>query len=391
VRFFLEMDPRLFKDGCRMGGRAGRAKGEGMPGRKIPRGKRKRRFRGTSRTRTLLIPRLALWAGVGVFVLTLCLGCDDGPSEPTGNSEGVIYTVRWDEGNENYVLVKFDAADGARLGAYPVKGDYEQYELKATGVNRRNGDVYLAFPDGFLRMGSEGRIYFDRELWLHSLYYDNEVLVDAGGKRVWVYDDGYFYLYDAETGDRLKSVAPIGKGAVSEYDSTLVAGATDRGTTELLKLSKDGDEVWRREVFAEERKCERVAVDPKDGTIFVVSKQGGYPLPTIYFQRLTPDGEVVFEKEITPLVLQLGEVSARDGTIWAAAGRAFHINRDGEIMKELTDKRYYVPALSRVSNRLFIAAYDTGPLIRAMDTKTYRVIWSLRFDITTGFVGWANP
>jgi outer membrane protein assembly factor BamB len=334
------------------------------------------------------VPRLALWAGVGIFVLTLLAACDEGPTEPAGNSEGIVYTIRRDENNENYVLLKFDAGDGTRLGAYPVRS-YEFWPLRAVGVNRRNGDVYLAFVKNFVRMGSEGQIYFDRDFFLHSIYGDNDVLVDAGAKRVWVYDDGDFYLHDAETGDLLKTIRPIGNGAVSEYDNTLVAAASPRYATELVKLSKDGEELWRREFSAEKRTCVCIAVDPADGTIYVVSDNEREPVRNFYFQKLTSDGEVVFDKEIPYLYGTRAEVSIFDGTVWATNGHAYHINGDGEIIKEITDKRYYVPALSRVSNKLFIAAYDTSPLIRAIDTETYRVIWSLRFDKTSGFVGWA--
>ncbi len=330
----------------------------------------------------------ALWAGVGVFVFVMALSCGDGPAEPTAKDEGVVYTVRWLEENTNLVLVKFDAADGARLGAYPVK-DYKRDELRAVGVNRRNGDVYLAFMRRFVRMGSEGQIYFDRDFFLSSIYGDNDVLVDAGAKRVWVYDGGEFNLHDAETGDLLKTIRPIGNGAVSEYDNTLVAAALPRGATELIKLSKDGEELWRREFSAERRTCECIAVDPADGTIYVVSNNERYPASNIYFQKLTRDGEVVFDKEITPAYATRAEVSVLDRTVWAAGGYAYHINAEGEIMKELKDKNYSSPALSRVDNKVFIAATDPNPVILAIDTKTYRVIWNLRFDKTSGFVGWA--
>lgn len=356
-----------------------------------PRGKRKLKYRSMRYVRKNVLPRLALWAGVGVFIITMALSCgEEGPAGPAGNDEGVVYSVRWREEDTNLLLVKFDGATGARLGTYPIK-DYKRDYLRATGVNRGNGDVYLAFINGFVRMGSEGQIYFDRYLGLHSIYNDNEVLVDAGAKRIWIYDHNQFYLHDADTGDELKTIKPIGKGAVSEYDHTLVAGGTEGGTTELVKLSKDGDEVWRRVISAETRICESVAVDPKDGTIFVVSTRGSYPYTMkAYFQRLTPDGEVVFVKEIAPPGLPLDEVSARDGTIWAAAGHLFHLNRDGEIIKELEDKRYYESALSRVSDTLFVAIYDGGYLIRAIDTKTYRVVWSVRLDNVSALAGWAN-
>ncbi len=334
---------------------------------------------------------MARWAGAGVLVFALALSCGgEGPTEPTGNDAGVVYSVLWREEDTNLVLVKFDAATGERLGTYPVK-DYQRDLLRAAAVNRGNGDVYLAFVKNFVRMRSDGWIYFDRFCVLSSIYNDNEVLVDGGAKRVWVYDHDEFILFDAETGDELKTIRPVGKGAVSEYDHTLVAGGTAGGTTELVKLSRDGDEVWRRVIFGETRICESVAVDPKDGTIFVVSTRGGYPLPTAYFQRLTPDGEVVLEKEIAPPGLPLDEVSPRDGTIWSAGGPVFHVSRDGEILKKLEDKVYFDPSLSRVNDALFVAAFDSSHLMRAIDTKTFRVIWSVRVDNMSRFAGWGMP
>jgi outer membrane protein assembly factor BamB len=357
---------------------------------RLKRGEMEKRGRGSSRAARFTIPRLALWAGVGVFVFAMALSCgDDGPTEPTGNDEGVVYSVQWREENTNLVLVKFDAANGARLATYPIK-DYKRDDLRATAVNRRNGDVYLAFVRGFVRMGSEGQIYFDRDFFLHSIYGDNDVLVDAGAKRVWVYDDGEFNLHDAATGDLLKTIRPIGSGAVSEYDNTLVAAASPLGPTELVKLSKDGDELWRREFSTERRTCVCIAVDLADGAIYVVSDNGRKPIRNIYFQKLTHDGEVIFDKEITPEYPERAEVSVLDRTIWAAGWHAYHLNGEGRIMKELSDKHYYSLALSRVGNKVFFGAGDPKPILLAIDTETYRVIWNLRFETTAGFVGWAN-
>ena len=359
---------------------------------KTARGKRGRRGRGSSRAPTFTIPRLARWAGVGVFVCGLALSCDDGPSEPTGNKEGVVYALRWYEDTTNLALVKFDAADGTRLGTYPVK-DYKRDELRAVGVNRRNGDVYLAFVRGFVRMGSEGWIYFDRDFYLCSINPGTRVLVDAGGNRVWVNDGDTFNLHDAVTGDLMRTIRPIGNGAVSEYDNTLVAAASPLGPTELVKLSKDGDELWRREVFPERRTCVCMAVDPADGTIYVISDNEREPVSNYYFQKITRGGEVLFDKEIDWPYGTRAEVSALDGTIWAAQWHAFHINAEGEILKELTDRYYYVPALSRVSNTIFFLA--SGPtrasVLLAMDTETYRVLWSVRLENVERFASWANP
>jgi outer membrane protein assembly factor BamB len=98
---------------------------------------------------------------------------------------------------------------------------------------------------------------------------------------------------------------------------------------------------------------------------------------------------MVFVKEITPAYATRAEVSVLDRTIWATGGSAYHISSAGRIMKELKDKGYFMPALSTVSNKLFIGAFNGGYFIQAIDTKTYRVIWTLRFDNTSGFVGWA--
>jgi outer membrane protein assembly factor BamB len=317
------------------------------------------------------------------------VGCDDEPTEPTGNNEGVVYVLEWDRDTTDLALVKFDAANGARLGTYPVK-DYKRDELVAVGVNRRNGDVYLAFLRGFVRMGSEGQVYFDRDFWLNSIYADTRVLVDAGANRVWVNDGDSYDLHDAETGDLLTTVTPIGKGAISEYDHTMVAAASREFATELVKLSKDGEELWRREVSTERRTCVCMAVDPADGAIYIFSDNEREPLRNFYLQKLTRDGEVIFDEEIPRRYGTHTEVSVLDGTIWATGGHAFHIDADGRVIKELGDKYYYALALSRLSNKVLLTATDPNRLILAVDTETYRKVWSVRLDYVTGFVGWAN-
>jgi hypothetical protein len=325
---------------------------------------------------------------VGVFVVGAMLACDGGPTEPAGNNEGVLYALICSKENPPLTLVKFDAADGTRLGSYPVK-DYNWQELRAVGVNRRNGDVYLAFITTLVRMGPEGRVYFKRQIFLSSVHKDNDVLVDADAKRVWVYDRGVFNLYNAETGELIKTVAPVGKGAVSEYDNTLVTSFPSIGGTELLKISKDGDELWRKFISAESRKCGCVAVDPTDGTVYVFNTNERYPEPDTYFQRMTPEGEVQLEKEISPYLPDEAEVSTLDGTIW---GPAVHFSPEGEVLHVFRGGSYSSLALSRLSNRVYFSFSANGShSIRAISTETYRVVWELPLENMWGFVGWVIP
>jgi hypothetical protein len=344
--------------------------------------------RGARRNTKSMLPGLARWAGVGVFVLGAAMACDNGPTEPAGNNEGVLYALIWSKEIPHLVLIKFDAADGTRLGSYPVK-DYNSEEMRAVGVNRRNGDVYIALINHFIRMGSEGQFYFDRDWFLTSNYQDTDLLIDAGAKRVWVYENGAFNLHDAETGDLIKTIAPVREGAVSEYDNTLVTSAISIAGTELIKISKDGNELWRKFISSEPRLCECVAVDPKDGTIYVFSTNGREPVADTYFQRITAEGEVLLEKEMTPFLPDEAEVSAIDGTIWATAS---HVSPDGEVLHVFRGGTYFSLALSRLSNKVYFG-FSTKDVrsIKAINTKTYGVVWELPLDNMGWFVGWANP
>ncbi len=81
-----------------------------MLGRKIPRGTRKLKRRGSSRTRTALKPRLALWAGVGVFIFAIALSCGD----EDANSSDLVLRVFY----EGAGVADFDALSLQRQRYY---------------------------------------------------------------------------------------------------------------------------------------------------------------------------------------------------------------------------------------------------------------------------------
>ena len=200
--------------------------------------------RGSSRARRSLIPRLALWAGVGVFVCTLLLSCGDdgdggaGPEPPSPNPDDPhpvwVYMIhRW---------AKYDQNGHEILSVGPgVLG-------KFLGVNPANGDVWAAGEGGVNIYDSS--VSLKKNTKLEG--YVESVAFDTKDRKVWVLHkpEAYFYwlaklsyegdiIFDKRFGREDPSILDI--DVYEEAGNLWVASRGGSQGGYLYKLDKNGD------------------------------------------------------------------------------------------------------------------------------------------------------
>ncbi len=150
----------------------------------IKRGKGKASRCGSRRRRGITLPRLARWAGVGVFVFRGVLSsCDGGGTETTPKYD-YVYAGIMVEGEEIVHKLRADNGEkvfgfGATLGGLHLD------------VDPRNGDVYVYTWDCLSKYSKDGKLLY-------------KVKVDTGWTNDWMVFDkkrDVVWILDARDGD----------------------------------------------------------------------------------------------------------------------------------------------------------------------------------------------
>ena len=111
-------------------------------------------LKGTSeiaRRSAFRIPRLALWAGVGIFVLIIAVvNCDNDEESAKPTEEGFVY-VGTMEGEKNHVY-KLNALTGEKVFGLGGQAKAELY----IAVDVGNGDVFIYCTSSLSRYSKSG-------------------------------------------------------------------------------------------------------------------------------------------------------------------------------------------------------------------------------------------
>jgi len=178
--------------------------------------------RGSSRRRGITLPRLARWAGVGVFVFGgLLLSCDEGPTERTPKYDYVYAGIMGEveEGEEIVHKLRADNGEivfefGTTLGGLHLD------------VDPRNGDVYVYTWDYLSKYSKDGKLLY-------------KVEVDTGWTNDWMVFDkkrDVVWILDARDGDIT--------GYRGEDGSKEFTFQTDLALPEQMVLDEAEDVLW---------------------------------------------------------------------------------------------------------------------------------------------------
>jgi hypothetical protein len=304
---------------------------------KPARGKRRRRGRGSSRCGGTL-PRLARWAGVGVFALIpTVVNCDNDDENNKPTEAGFVY-VGTMEGEKDHVY-KLNALTGEKIFGLGGQAKAELY----IAVDDGNGDVFIYCTNSLSRYSKSGKLYYD--VYIQSGFEYDQMVYDEAAKRVWIYtcDDGHLEQYRGEDGEfvfRFSTGFPrIDQLVYDEKDNTLwvvsndgycVRRFTDEGR-QLLELKEAG-------------RLTPMAIDYKNDTVVF-----GYYDPETRktaVRRYTKAGEKTDEFATTLTEEKKAKsIAVEPGTrnIWVSEGVKTEVyTPDGNLLHVLVDNGFLV-------------------------------------------------
>jgi hypothetical protein len=277
-----------------------------MPGRKIPRGKSKQRLRGSSRVRTLFKPRLALWAGVGVFVFACLMACDGGTgTEPI--ERGSLYVASY-----SYIWPRVQRLS-AKTGEIREGFTPENHCIGAD-VDPETGDVFVYIFNYIQRYTSGGRLKYEIRAYTH--YYSGREHIALNSKTGVLYfldGEGGVDYYRAEDGELLGGFS-TGPGDAEQLlvdDVENTVWVIQDGGVEAVKYSAEGNELLK----LNDGPYTEIRVEGNSNTVIlgVVKSNGNF----LYRYSKTGTKKKEIRTRFTPKALG---VEPGTGTIWASDG-----------------------------------------------------------------------
>jgi hypothetical protein len=342
--------------------------GLGVSEAKIRKGEMGTRRRGLSRATRLSIPRLALWAGVGIFVLAAGLSCSDVPATRTSGL-GFVYVGTMDI--EKEPVYKLDAGNGEKI--LGLTGD-SKGGLSIDG-DPGNGDAYV-YTLGYLRKYSPGgKLRY--KVNVDSGWLDDSMVFDFKYRVVWIHttDDGEIKKFDAANGKYVNSIftgVTAACGLVKDYvDDAL--WLTPRIGSEVYKYSaREGKLLLKIKIAGW---VGPVALDRDDGTILVSSmSEAGKSIRIIRYDK---NGKRVREylTGFNELPATVG-VEPATGIIWVSDGeRTERYNREGTRLDPLSNVGFVVIDFNADGTLTF--GIDKGRTAFALRTnRGTDVLWS---------------
>ena len=256
-------------------------------------GEREVKRRGSSRAARFTLPRLARWAGVGVFVFAMALSCGDdeyegGPSgDPNPNDPHPVWVFeihKWAKYDQNgrKLLEKDDVDLGRALGLNPAKG-----EIWAAG----SGGIEIYNSSASLKKNTELEGYVEC------------MAFDTKDKKAWVLHEpefNHFWLTKLTCDGDIIFDKPLGSAFVNTtdiavYEETGIVWVTTRGGSRggyIHKMDKRGDVVFTKtgQELGYDYEFVRVRIDQTDGGVWI---DGGGSTLAPFLLKINQDGKPV--------------------------------------------------------------------------------------------------
>jgi hypothetical protein len=356
------MGPRLFKDGGRLGGRAFREKGEGMNAEKTARGKRGPK-RGNARyAPKRLVPRLALWAGVGVFVCALALSCGDDEGSGSPGPAGFVYVVNYETVLPG--IQKFSTETGKRVNAYTPNG-----LCISAAVDPDNGDLFSYSWSSLYRYDKDGKLIY--RVWADTARRLGREYIAFNGEAGRVYflnGSGKVHYFRAADGEwlgafytRLEDHEGI---VVDDVENTEWVMA--KGGAVVRKYSFDGDNLL---VELSDGPYTEMAVDDSSNTMLFGVIKGGRGYVVRYSKAGAKKQEILAGLAPTALAVEPGS-----GRIWVSDGDAIERYKgDGTKIEGLASLGFLY--MDFTDDAAVAFAVSRGGLFYAIDTRSLKILW----------------
>jgi len=370
VHFFLNIYPRLFKDGDRLAAREGGAKGEGMTRKETAREKRVARRRGARSARTSLVPRLALWAGVGfVIFFPALVNCDSDDGDDTETLPGGYVYVGVMEVEKDHVY-KLKAAGGEK--EFGVGG--RAGGMLSIVTDPASGDVFVYSTGSLKKYTKAGELVFD--VYVYSGLDHDKMVFDGSTRDVWIYNDrdGELRRYNKETGAEEFSFK-TGLTWISqliydgEADSFWIVNFYGLG---ILKFSKTGKKLLE---IKDTGDLTAMALDPGNDTLLI----GYYDSATRKnsVRRYRKDGYLIDEFPTgLSAVHKTRFITVEPGTrrIWVSDGDKTEVYDEAGVLCRTIDGTAYVRGDFDGSGKMFFGITTTGEVL-ALCLPSFDTVW----------------
>jgi hypothetical protein len=339
---------------------------------RLKRGEMEKRGRGSSRVRVSLLPRLALWAGVGVFVLVpTIVNCDSDEENTKPIEEGFVYVGTMSGQTDQ--IHKLKATTGDKVLA--LGG--EHYGPLSLDIDRVTGDVFVYNPYYLRKYSKNGEQLF--RIYIREGNFYDKMLYDAGAGDVWVHLSYYGRMarYDGKDGG-LKSWFETGVKVPGQllYDDAagcfwMVVG----DGYSVRKYSREGNELLE---IKDDGELTPVAVDRKTDTILVafysVQKRSNS------VRRYNKTGSLIEQFRTTVSSgRKTHALGVETGTsrIWVSDDQKTEIyDESGQLVRILTGKGFVVMDFSERGGTMF--GITANAEVFAIGTGDYKVIWSTK-------------
>ena len=347
-----------------MGGRAGRAKGEGMNGTETAREKRLVRDQGARSAPKSFIPRLALWAGVGVFVCALALSCGD-DEEPTPNYHYVYIGM---VGEQDDAVHKLNAATGEKVFGFGTS-----WGALNVDVDARNGEVYFYTLNYLSKFSKEGNLQYKVKVDSGSVY--DRMVFDKKNNTVWVLEanDGDITGYRGADGKEVFTF-PTELWSAEELildEEENVLWVVGYYGYKVRKFSKGGEkllELEGNEMLAP------MAIDTTNDTV-IFAWYEGQQAETMKLRRYTKNGTKLQEFPVSMRHVKGLAVEPKTGVIWVSDGlESERYSATGEFLGTLSDVGFMRSDFSYGGKLMF--GVDGNRRMFALRTKDVKTLWT---------------
>jgi hypothetical protein len=371
VHFFLHIYPRLFKDGWRLDDRAGFRTGEGMAKLKPARGKRELRRRGSSRADRCTLPRLARWAGVGVFIVSpATVNCDNDDAEeklPAGYAYAGVMEIEKDQ------VYKLNAANGEK--EFGIGG--RARGMLSIVVDPASGDVFVYSTGSLKKYTKAGELVYDVNVY-SGLDHDKMVFDDST-RAVWVYNerDGKLRRYNKGTGAEEFSFE-TGLTWISQLiydsdtDSFWIVNFRGMG---ILKFSKTGKKLLE---IKDSGKLTAMALDPGNNTLLIGYYDSAARKNSV--RRYRKDGSLVdeFPTALSP-VHKTRFITVEPGTrrIWVSDGDKIEVYDEAGVLYRTIEGTAYVRGDFGPGGKTFFGITTDGE-IHALRLPSFDTLWTAK-------------
>jgi len=365
----------------------GFTRGEGMTRLSVKRGKGSEGRRGSSRARGSTLPRLARWAGVGVFVFgALLLSCDEGPTEPTltPSGQGFVWVGTDNVYTENW-LIKVDVGTG-EIHRRGVKGFKTGEWLVGIPVEEETGEFFLHNPSFFLaRYDAKGETIWRKGETPYRWRDYSSIAFYVKGNVVWGTDEVRWSLEkrDGSNGKLLlmKHIAGLNFNPkppiqIDQRDGSVWAASPSY----LVKLSANGTKMFEEEFTFPERVIRNMAINENSGNLWVIvmDRASGERYRLIKYSSagsklLTKD--TFINQEPTGMA-----VDPKTGDVWLAYGYGvFVTDKNGDYKKPYPNYNN-IRAITFAGNKAIIGGGEEskGYWLYALNKDTGKEIWQIK-------------